>query len=218
MKNKYILGFILGIFLIGLVSAGITGYSITLSKSPVLDDNLGEASVTSVSRGGVATFEFVNPETEETEILFGKPGQILTTPSGVQVEVDTVKPGNLFRRPSAGITVVPVARPMPVKAGTACIWIDRYGSSNIDGQLINSICPTNYFDVAYELRRDYWIYNDSACLNEISQSSDHQIMQSYGATIPKIGEEAGNMNVCSKRFGTNYGTIEQMYDGVLCCK
>lgn len=43
MKNKYILGFILGIFLIGLVSAGITGYAVRdLKLGDSLLKNFGE--------------------------------------------------------------------------------------------------------------------------------------------------------------------------------
>src|SRR3989338_7091324 len=112
MKNKNL---IFGIFLLGIVLmssfafAGITGYAITLSKAPVLDDNLGEASVTDVSRTGVATVEVTNPQTGTAETLFGRPGQTLTTSSGVQFTVQSATPGSLFRRTSAEISVQPVA-------------------------------------------------------------------------------------------------------------
>src|SRR3989344_4660655 len=121
MKNKNL---IFGIFLLGIVLmssfafAGITGYAITLSKAPVLDDNLGEASVTDVSRTGVATVEVTNPQTGTAETLFGRPGQTLTTSSGVQFTVQSATPGSLFRRPSAEISVVPVEVASPV-AGIA---------------------------------------------------------------------------------------------------
>ena len=109
MKNKNL---ILGIFILGIVLmssftfAGITGYAITLSKAPVLDDNLGEASVTDVSRTGVATVEVTNPQTGTAETLFGRPGQTLTTSSGVQFKVQSATPGSLFKRTSAEISVV----------------------------------------------------------------------------------------------------------------
>mgnify|MGYP001610520755 CR=1 FL=1 len=141
MKNKYILGLILGIFLIGLVSAGITGYGITLNKAPVIDDNLGVASVTSVSRNSVATFEFANPTTGKTETLFGKPGQILTTSSGTRVEIATVKPGNLFRRPSAGINVLPQqASPVAGIANGTGVGTNLTNSSNT----LCNICTEKY--------------------------------------------------------------------------
>src|SRR3989344_3533915 len=112
MKNKNL---ILGIFILGIVLmssfaiAGITGYAITLRKAPVLDDNLGKASVTSVSRSGVATFEFANPETGRTEILSGTAGETLTTSSGTEVQISAVKSGGLFRKANAEISVVPAS-------------------------------------------------------------------------------------------------------------
>ena len=111
-KNLVVAMFILGIVLMSSIAfAGVTGYAITLKKAPVLDDNLGKASVTSVSRSGVATFEFANPETGRTEILSGTAGETLTTSSGTEVQISAVKSGGLFRKANAEISVVPAPTP-----------------------------------------------------------------------------------------------------------
>ncbi len=103
-------------------------------------------------------------------------------------------------------------------AGPACIWMDRYGSLEIEHRPVDQVCPCGYTDVAYELRRDHWTYSASGCpaSSLIASSSDHQILESYGATVPNIGEPVGNLDNCHS-LGTSYENIFQHYDGVLCC-
>lgn len=113
---------------------------------------------------------------------------------------------------------------------TSCVWVDRYSNRNLDHTLLNNACRianlgSGYRPIAYELRRDYWTYQDSGCTISVTQSSDHQILKN-GESGVKFGENVGNMDKCfkfggeeaDKTRGLYYMTIFQMYDGALCCK
>ena len=73
MKNKYILGFILGIFLIGLVSAGITGY---LTARQSISDSGITATLQGVDRTGTAVVKVENTRTGATENVQVSEGEV----------------------------------------------------------------------------------------------------------------------------------------------
>lgn len=100
------------------------------------------------------------------------------------------------------------------------------GTLGLDHTPLSRVCETvgltGYTPVAYELRRDFSIFTDSTCDIEsrTQLTSDHQILKSYGATEVNFGEEVGNIpDMCSpSESGTTYTTLNQHYDGALCCR
>ncbi len=219
-KNLIFLTLLISVLMVSVVSASITGYLV--SRGGGIADSGYTARLQKVE-GTTAIISVATPS-GTTEVVRVEEGQTAKV-DGAEISASGLTRGTLFKRGGGEISIETNEEANPVaKIATSsgslignCAWIDRYGTTAIDGQPINSVCPSGYNPIAYELNRHFFIYNDSACSNEISESSDHQLMQSYGANVPNFGEEAGNMNVCIKRFGINYGTIDQIYDGVLCC-
>ena len=101
MKNKFILGLILGIFLIGLVSAGITGY---LAQRQSISDSEITATLQKVYGDGTVAVA-VTDTTGAIETVTAVAGETVTTSTGVQIEVGAVRRG-LFKR-GAEISVTP---------------------------------------------------------------------------------------------------------------
>ena len=119
MKNKFILGLILGIFLIGLVSAGITGY---LTRGQTAMDSSGiSATLTDVSRSGIASISVQTPSGRETVQV--AEGETATTSEGVEISAANLRTGSLFRRAGAEIELnpVPEVRPIDGSGGTGKI-------------------------------------------------------------------------------------------------
>lgn len=101
MKNKFILGLIFGVLLIGLVSAGITGY---LTQGQNFSSDGISATLQGVSRDGVATVVVENTNTGATETVQVASGESALTSFG-EIQISGVRPGTLFRRPGAQIQV-----------------------------------------------------------------------------------------------------------------
>ncbi|MBI2003911.1 hypothetical protein HYS72_00400 [Candidatus Pacearchaeota archaeon] len=100
MKNKFILGLILGIFLVGLVSAGITGYVI---RGQSLSSDGVTATLQSVDRFGTATVVVKTPTgTESVQITEGRTA---TTSEGTTITASNLRTGSLFSRAGGNLQI-----------------------------------------------------------------------------------------------------------------
>nr|MBI4156491.1 hypothetical protein [Candidatus Woesearchaeota archaeon] len=110
MKNKFILSLILGIFLIGLVSSGITSYAITdLQKGKTAVAGDVKVKVTDVSRTGVVSVQVTDTQTGATERVAVTEGRTALTKFG-EVSVGAVTPSSLFKKANVeSIVVTPTA-------------------------------------------------------------------------------------------------------------
>ena len=227
MKKNLIFGmFLLGIVLMSSFAfAGITGYAITLSKAPVLDDNLGEASVTDVSRTGVATVEVTNPQTGTAETFFGRPGQTLTTSSGVQFTVQSATPGSLFKRTSAEISVViPTAggeiNVVPSGVSPVAGIASGSGSVTSTGQCINS-CQWRFNDINVTYGSGAGVNSD--CFSgeiaiEGSCNGEGTNIVSNHVSGPLSGANGNGWHCQYNNDIPNGPPIVYTETGVLCCK
>ncbi|MBI2056999.1 hypothetical protein HYT91_01975, partial [Candidatus Pacearchaeota archaeon] len=110
MKNKFILGLVLGMFLIGLVSAGITSYAITdLQKGKTAFAGDVQVQITDISRTGVVSVQVTDTQTGATERVAVTEGRTALTKFG-EVQVGAVRPASLFRKANVeSIVVTPTA-------------------------------------------------------------------------------------------------------------
>ncbi|MDP2673121.1 MAG: hypothetical protein Q8O84_04885 [Nanoarchaeota archaeon] len=109
MKNKFILGLILGIFLVGMVSAGITGY---LARGDSLSTTGVTATLESVNRFGDAVVSVATPTgTESVQVAAGKTAR---TSEGVEITASNLRAGTLFRKARGEISVVPADESLAV--------------------------------------------------------------------------------------------------------
>ncbi len=99
MKNKIFLGLILGIFLIGLVSASITGY---LVRGKTLNTD-GYTTTLQKVTDGVATIAVKTPE-GDTELVRVAEGEIAKV-GDAEISASSLTRGNLFTRGKGEISV-----------------------------------------------------------------------------------------------------------------
>ena len=115
--------------------------------SPEIDSIYGEPINKNLSVSQIA--QVTNPQTGTAETFFGRPGQTLTTSSGVQFTVQSATPGSLFKRTSAEISVViPTAEINVVPSGVSPVAGIASGSGSVTstGQCINS-CQWRFNDI-----------------------------------------------------------------------
>ncbi len=113
MKNKIFLGLILGIFLIGLVSASITGYLVT--RGGGIADG-GYTAVLQKVEGTTAIVSVQTPtgDTELVRVAEGKTAQV----GAATISASSLTRGTLFRRAGANIALNISnisAAPVPIK-------------------------------------------------------------------------------------------------------
>ncbi len=100
MKNKFILGLILGIFLIGLVSASITGYLV--SRGGGISDAGYTATLKKVE--GTTAIVSVQTPTGDTELVRVAEGETAKV-GDVEISASSLTRGTLFTRGGANVEI-----------------------------------------------------------------------------------------------------------------
>lgn len=108
MKNKYILGAILGILLIGVVSASITGYII--SGNAISADGY-RAEVLNVDRSGVTTVRVEAPTGEIKTVTAGEGESVKV--GEAEISISNVNPRAFLRRGGAEVSLNISVGPAP---------------------------------------------------------------------------------------------------------
>ena len=105
--NLIVFSVLVSVLLVSMLSAGITGQVVSFKKGEIKTTDSGiVVSDLEISRGQ-AIFKIENPTTGEIETITGQEGAIITTASGMQVQIIESK-SPFFGKDKLKIAIEPV--------------------------------------------------------------------------------------------------------------